>query len=550
MKHGDTAGPRVCSASPYVLGLREGLRSGRLKARGQFPLGDLQVAIVSDADGAWAIVRRPKAGGLAIRLVYAAGANVACGRLTSEDGDHRLEVESALGTHRINLHTDGSDLHRLRVTISLTCATPLLIPFIPRDIIPLDQHDDPLGAQGNVEAAQRGLNSGLVYFHIDQPQFGNVLYFQNLTALNGYYQATQTKPDGAVGGLWPELGYLLPTPPQSGTPPTAAIPAGEEITISDAILIFRDVSAQEHQHVARQFIQMLGAVYSAVDAPSLNWHDWVWRAEKTLSDLESSPKATLRHYGHNYAHPYTASEYPDCMVQLSLLAAMRDYTAWRGKPSALEEDFAAGLEKFFDPQLKAIRRYLPNVGKDKNADAVDSWYLYHPLMNLGRLALTGDERAKDLFLRSIDFGIKAARHFEYRWPVQYDITDFSVITATANDDRGQTDVGGLYAWVMLQAFELTGEERFLAEAKAGLEACADLRFNINYQANITAWGGCRLLAPMAHHQSRTLSRPELSVPRQLPAQCRSVGIADRGGAALQRLSGRHLFAGRALYGGL
>jgi hypothetical protein len=48
------------------------------------------------------------------------------------------------------------------------------------------------------------------------------------------------------------------------------------------------------------------------------------------------------------------------------------------------------------------------VGDDKNADAVDSWYLYHPLMNLARLALNGDERARDLFLRSIDFGIKAA----------------------------------------------------------------------------------------------------------------------------------------------
>jgi hypothetical protein len=133
------------------------------------------------------------------------------------------------------------------------------------------------------------------------------------------------------------------------------------------------------------------------------------------------------------------------------------------------------------------------VGDDKNADAVDSWYLYHPLMNLARLALNGDERARDLFLRSIDFGIKAAKHFKYRWPVQYNITNFDVITATAHDDRGQTDVGGLYAWVMLQAFELTGEEKFLSEARAGLDACCDLRFNINYQANITAWGAAACL---------------------------------------------------------
>src|SRR3546814_4867914 len=88
-----------------------------------------------------------------------------------------------------------------------------------------------------------------------------------------------------------------------------------------------------------------------------------------------------------------------------------------------------------------------DLGDDKNADAVDSWYLYHPLLNLGKLALAGNARAKRLFLKSIDYGIRAAHHFDYKWPVQYDVTDFSVITEAADaDGRGQTDVGGVYAW--------------------------------------------------------------------------------------------------------
>jgi hypothetical protein len=91
-------------------------------------------------------------------------------------------------------------------------------------------------------------------------------------------------------------------------------------------------------------------------------------------------------------------------------------------------------------------------------------------------------------MKSIDFGIKAAHHFDYRWPVQYKITDFSVITDVAGDGRGQTDVGGIYAWVMLQAFELTDDKRFLDEARAAIDAAMGLRFNINYQANLTAWG--------------------------------------------------------------
>ncbi|HET8613411.1 MAG TPA: hypothetical protein VFL92_11660 [Sphingomonas sp.] len=127
-------------------------------------------------------------------------------------------------------------------------------------------------------------------------------------------------------------------------------------------------------------------------------------------------------------------------------------------------------------------------GDDKDADAVDSWYLYHPLMNLGRLALAGDEQARELLLKSIDFGIEAVHHFDYKWPIQYKITDFSVIVEAAGDGRGQTDVGGMYAWVMLQVYELTREERFLHEAQAGIDAAKGMRFNLNYQANLTAWG--------------------------------------------------------------
>src|SRR3546814_2779213 len=89
------------------------------------------------------------------------------------------------------------------------------------------------------------------------------------------------------------------------------------------------------------------------------------------------------------------------------------------------------------------------------------------LLNLGKLALACNARAKRLFLKSIDYGIRAAHHFDYKWPVQYDVTDFSVITEAADaDGRGQTDVGGVYAWVMLQAFELTDDKRFLDEARS------------------------------------------------------------------------------------
>ncbi len=484
----------IDGASAFVLSLRDELASGLPVSRGKFRLGDLGGEVVQGRDSLWAVVRRPRRGGLALRLAFAPGGFKTVRRMRRHAGEAvRLTAQSALGRHAIVVKTDGLDLQRLCFIVDLTPSAPLLTPFVPRDVYPLDAGDDPTGSVGTVEAAQRGLNSGLLYFHLDEPEFGSVLYVQDLTALNPYYRHTRTKPDGAVGGHWPELGYLPPTPPQSGTPPTSPLPAGLKVTISAATLIIRDHTPPDERDSARRFVQMLGAAYTALDLPPVEYHDWVGRAERTLADLANSPKATIRHYGHRYAHPYTAAEYPDSMVQMALIAPMHDYARWSGSPIELQAEFEAGLQKFFDPKLKTLRRYLPNVGSDKDADAVDSWYLYHPMMNLGRLAIAGNAKARDLFTRSVDFGVKAARHFKYKWPIQYDVTDFSVITQDAGDGRGQTDVGGMYAWVMLQAYELTREERFLHEAQAAIDAAEGMRFNLNYQANLTAWGAAACL---------------------------------------------------------
>jgi len=477
------------SVSLYVLALRKALQEGGGRRVATFDLNDLSLEIRAGDDSLWAFIRRDGAGGLAVRAAFLAGPFEWKKEEPKSGETVRLRLSSALGEHVVVFRSGGDALDYIRITVDFTPATKMLIPFIPRDLYPLDSNDDPIGAKGRVEAGQRGLNSGLVYFHIDEPAFGNVLYFQNLTAMNDYYRATKTAPDGAVGGEWPELGYLMPSPPQSGTPPTNPLPAGKPVTLSDAIIVMRREASTEERESARQFLQMLGVAYQLIEQPSTEYRDWIDRAERTLRDLDESPAATIRHYGHRYVHPYTAAEYPDIMVQMSIISALDDWGKWCGKELPLKAELQAGIGKFYDPKLKTLRRYLPNVGSDKDADAVDSWYLYHPMLNLGNLALDGDEHAKALFLKCIDFGIEAAHHFKYKWPVQYKITDFSVITEAAEaDGRGQTDVGGVYAWLMLQAYELTDDKRFLDEARAAIDAAMGLRFNVNYQANLTAWG--------------------------------------------------------------
>jgi hypothetical protein len=252
---------RTIAASPYVLALRRFLRDGLGEPLARVELGGLAAEVHAGHAALWVIVRRPNRGGLALRAVHIGDRFEARAVRKGSGEAAQIRVDSALGEHRVVLRVARDELEQLRMTVTFTPAEPVLIPFLPRDVYPLDAEDDPTGAVGHVEAAQRGLNAGFVYFQLNEPAFGDVLYFQNLTAMNDYYAATHTKPDGAVGGVWPELGYLPPSPLQSGTSPVDPLPAGKTITLSDAILVFREDAPPHERESARRFLQMLGTAY-------------------------------------------------------------------------------------------------------------------------------------------------------------------------------------------------------------------------------------------------------------------------------------------------
>ncbi|MBA4750985.1 MAG: hypothetical protein H2055_01980 [Sphingopyxis sp.] len=475
--------------TPYQIEIRARLLADKGAPLDSIAVGEIAADLRQLGSELWLIVRRPGKGGVALRAARWVG-DATIRRLKPAPGDHAIYVAASdLGEHRIVLRAGAPMLPFLRVITSFRPSAPTILPYLPRDLFPLDASGDPLAATGCIHAVQRGPNSALLYFEIDEPSAGSFFYFQNLTALNDYCAATATTPDQVVGGIWPELGLLLPTCVPHDTEDARPLTANTDVVLSDAILLSRPDAACDERDRARHFLQMLGGAYQLLDLPPTAYRDWIGRAHATLRDLDAAPEATIRHYGHRYVHPYTNAEYPDVMVQMSIVEAIHQWGKWTGEPHPLEAEFKAGLSRFYDRKLGTLRRYLPNVGADKDADAVDSWYLYHPLLNLGKLALDGDRKARTLFLQSLDYGIRAAHHFHYKWPIQYKVEDFTVITESAGaDGRGQTDVGGIYAWVMLEAFALTDEKQYLDEARAAIDAAIGLGFGVNYQANLTAWG--------------------------------------------------------------
>jgi hypothetical protein len=440
------------------------------------------VEVCEGRDSLWVIVSRDGFGGFALRTAYSPA-----GPIDVKLGKHGEGLEflasNAIGRFRVTVTVSDSERSLIRARVALTPSTDVIIPFWPRDLYPLDNEGSPLDTHGAIQASQRGLCSGLVYFTMDRPAFGAGLYMQNLTALNDYFQLTGTKPAGAVGGRWPELGYAMPVSVEK------PLPAGREVVISDAIVAWDSDVPHDEQALGQTFLDLLAGIYPNLDRPDSLYHDWPARAEQTLRDLEHAPDVTVKQYGNVYLHPYVAAEYPDSMVQLTVLTPMLELAQWGRRDIEFAAKLRAGVKHFYNDEAGTIVRYLPTVGKDKNPHEVESWYLYHPLTNLGRLASEGDTGARELFLGSMDYAITVARHFKYNWPIKFDLLTLDLIDGHRKDGQpGQSDAGGLYAYIMLQAWDLTHEKRYIDEAMRAIEAVHKRGFEMEYQSNLSAWG--------------------------------------------------------------
>jgi hypothetical protein len=181
---------------------------------------------------------------------------------------------------------------------------------------------------------------------------------------------------------------------------------------------------------------------------------------------------------------------------------LTEHDKWAGEDHhPVIQTLQDGIGNFYYEHLGTIVRWLPAwedrldwSEEQKRPDVMDSWYLHHPLMNLARLALDGNKEAKELVMKSIDYVIKVAHHFNYQWPVFYKITTLEVLKAeTEPGEGGELDVPGSYAHLMLMVWELTKDKRYLNEAVTAARKLEGSGFEIFYQANNTAFSAEALL---------------------------------------------------------
>ncbi|MFD2872645.1 hypothetical protein ACFS5N_09210 [Mucilaginibacter ximonensis] len=449
------------------------------------------------ADSLWIEVTWAKHGAIAFRAAYAPGGGLQMDGCHDEDGKFIIRLRSVIGEFEVTVAVIEGSLPILHYTTTLAPSADMTVPFWPRDILIPGKKADPENTEGEVFVKQLGTRSGHLYFKINKPEPLAVFYLQNLTALGDYCQLTQTSAGDTVGGEWPELGFSLP--PAINNP----LPAGKATIINDAYVAISTDIAKTEAGLTQQLFNMLAELYLQLPKPGTSYRNWPEILDKGLNDLLNSPGCWSQvgkdHYFNAYFCDFKTP--PEIMVQLAVLLPLIDYKEWNGQELDVINTIKAGLPAFYNEKLKTVMRWHPKVAdqleeeeEQKKPMIMDSWYLHHPLLNLSRLALKGDEEAKQLFLDSLDFSIKVAHQFNYNWPVFYKMDTLEIVKAeTAEGAGGEHDVPGLYAHVMLQAYELTGEKRYLAEAEKSAKKLSGLGFNLMYQANNTAFSAGALL---------------------------------------------------------
>ncbi|OXB06985.1 hypothetical protein [Flavobacterium pectinovorum] len=455
---------------------------------------DYTYQFYNTGDSLWIVVLMPENGKIAFRAAFAMNSCFEVTNLFDDEDTTVFVLDSRLGSYEVRINFPAGVLH---YTTTFTAKTALMIPFWPRDIIPLTQSGSLENTSGNIHMAQFGSRSGLLFASITKPQTGSFFYFQNLTSLSEYCEVTKTESKNTVGGTWPEIGFQLPTTDELPLPPNQAF------TISDAYIIVETDIFKDTTAICEHFLNNLVTIYKVLEQPRIEYHNWPDIAQKVLNDLQHNKGAWQQANGIQYLNAYLC-DYdtpPESMVQLAVLAPFKEFEKWSGEKQSICDELIKGLPAFYDPKINCLNRWLPsmvdkldNSEEQKKEMVMDSWYLHHPLMNLARLALAGDKTAKKLVLDSIEYVIKVAHHFKYKWPVFYNMETLEIIKEeTAPGAGGERDVPGSYAHLMLLVFKLTKEKRYLNEAEKAARKLADLGLNILYQANNTAFAAAALL---------------------------------------------------------
>jgi hypothetical protein len=339
---------------------------------------------------------------------------------------------------------------------------------------------------------QAPMAAGLVYLYEGAILDSTVFYYQDLTALNGYFAASHTAPmgdafptplqrlpSGIVGLKDRFLGLVLPGAR------LAALPIGATTVVSEGYVALTTGQPTDEPAVAQRFLQDLAAVYRRIKRPETELVDWRGLAQRTAHDL-LDPRNWVEVGDQSFLRSYVNDDRttPELIAQLDVLTSLRDYQSRYGSDvttSSLAERLSGSLSYFYSAEAGAVVNWPPS-----SRWACDSWYFVTALVDLARLAEGGDATAYRLLMDSVEQVMEVAHRYDYVFPIHFDIIGERHPPAPRLHPPNEYDVAGAYAYLMLDLYKWSSEAQYLAEAQGAVEALRGHGFDLAYELHVTA----------------------------------------------------------------
>jgi hypothetical protein len=330
--------------------------------------------------------------------------------------------------------------------------------------------------------AERASFAAPMFYGYSATLDATLLYWFDLTRINPFIEVTRYGPAGTAGHRGRSFGHTLTSSD------LRKLPTGESLVLYDAYLYVTPGRAADESAMFNNYLQQTSDIYDLIAKPEISLPDWQALARETLTDLDD-PATWVELNGKRYWRAYVSDtrQSAEAITQLDVGLGAARFAARYGVEQAtrIAQLAEATLEDFYNPRFGLVQNSGP-LAVTGNQGRGDTWYELGHVLKMAEWGLLGSDVAAELALRSADAWMDYAHTADYRFHRFYSFPDPDNPDAAWQGSEREPDASGAYAYYMLLLHELTGEERFLQEATAAVEALAGNGFFLAYETHITA----------------------------------------------------------------
>ena len=257
------------------------------------------------------------------------------------------------------------------------------------------------------------------------------------------------------------------------------ISQGEKVRFSSSVLVcIPDVpSLEQDEETASVFLKAYNVLFAQIKKPERTYYNWEKASQKMLQEVyeRKGQDKGIYHYGGD--------------LNFNMRSFLEFFRIFM--PERVEMQMEENVRRIWEQDRPD---YVNDVGHKglfgwyknrEDAAYADFWQGYTwPLCMALEFSLDfHDKKMQEAMLRNAEVLIDTARELDYTFTVFVDINQGKRVETGYDFDYGNA---GSYVYAMILYYELTGEERFLDEAKKAAKKLAGFGFAASgFELNVT-----------------------------------------------------------------